>query len=191
MLDGARSLGLRFTDAAERLRARVALARGVAPDLPDLSDTALAESLEAWLLPWLGGVRSADDFRRLDLLPALRALLTHDQGRRLDALAPAEVATPLGRRVPVDYDGDAPSIAARLQEMLGTTRHPTAGGRPLRVTLLSPGGQPIAVTTDLPGFWRTSYPEVRREMRGRYPRHPWPEDPTVAEPTLRAKPRGS
>jgi ATP-dependent helicase HrpB len=191
MLDGARALGLRLSPAAERLRARVALARAVDPDLPDLSDAGLQESLDGWLLPWLGGVRTADEFRRLDLLPALKGLLTHDQQRRLDALAPAEVTTPLGRRVPIDYDAETPGIALRLQEMLGTTRHPTVGGRPLRVTLLSPGGKPIAVTTDVPGFWRTSYPEVRREMRGRYPRHPWPEDPTAAEPTLRAKPRGT
>src|SRR5690606_7112080 len=100
-------------------------------------------------------------------------------------------ATPLGRRVPIDYDGDTPAIAVRLQETFGVTRHPMAGGTPIRVTLLSPAQRPIPVTTDVPGFWRSSYPEVRKEMRGAYPRHPWPEAPTVAEPTLRAKPRGS
>jgi ATP-dependent helicase HrpB len=95
--------------------------------------------------------------------------------------------------VPIDYDGDHPGIEIRLQEMFGVTTHPTVGQakKPLRVTLLSPGQKPIQVTLDIPGFWRTSYADVRKDMRGQYPRHPWPEDPTEAEPTLRAKPRGT
>jgi ATP-dependent helicase HrpB len=95
--------------------------------------------------------------------------------------------------VPIDYDGEAPAIEVRLQEMFGVTRHPAVGQAqtPLRITLLSPGGKPVQVTSDLPGFWTNSYGAVRSDMRGRYPRHPWPEDPTRAEPTLRAKPRGT
>jgi ATP-dependent helicase HrpB len=99
----------------------------------------------------------------------------------------------LGRRVPIDYDGDAPGIEVRLQEMFGVVVHPVVGAKrlPLRVVLTSPGHKTIQVTMDLPGFWRSSYADVRKDMRGQYPRHPWPEDPTVAEPTLRAKPRGT
>ena len=95
--------------------------------------------------------------------------------------------------MPIDYDGDFPAIDVRLQEMFGVTLHPTVGKArlPLRITLLSPGQRPVQVTTDLPGFWANTYADVRRDMRGQYPRHPWPEDPTQAEPTLRAKPRGT
>ncbi|MBP1805654.1 ATP-dependent helicase HrpB [Rubellimicrobium aerolatum] len=191
MLDGARSLGLRLPPAAERFRARVALARSAGGDLPDLSDAALLATVGDWLLPWLDGLRTEADWRRLDLLPALRARLTHAQAREIDRLVPAHFTTPLGRQVPIDYAQDGPEIAVRLQEMLGVTSHPLAAGKPIRVTLLSPGQTPIAVVSDLPGFWRSSYPEVRKEMRGRYPRHPWPESPWEAEPTLRAKPRGT
>ena len=102
----------------------------------------------------------------------------------------AEFETPLGRRIAIDYAGEAPEIALRLQEMFGVTRHPVVAGRPLRVTLLSPAGRPVQTTMDIPGFWATSYADVRKDMRGRYPKHPWPEDPTIADPTLRAKPRG-
>ena len=137
-----------------------------------------------------GGVRA---LRALDLTEPLRALLSWDQTQTLDRLAPSHFETPMGRRVPVDYDGDAPAIEVRLQEMFGTTRHPTVGANrlPLRITLLSPGQRPVQVTMDLPGFWANTYADVRKDMRGQYPRHPWPEDPTAAEPTLRAKPRGT
>jgi ATP-dependent helicase HrpB len=191
MLDGVRQLGLRPSPAAERFRARVALARSAGGDLPDLSDDALMASLEDWLLPWLDGLRSEADWRRFDLLPALRGMLTHAQMQEIDRLVPGSFTTPLGRHVPIDYATDGPAIEVRLQEMLGVTSHPRAAGQPIRVTLLSPGQKPIAVVSDLPGFWRGSYPEVRKEMRGRYPRHPWPESPWEAEPTLRAKPRGT
>jgi ATP-dependent helicase HrpB len=95
----------------------------------------------------------------------------------------------LGRKIPIDYSGEYPEITLRLQEMFGQTTHPTVGRTPLRVTLLSPGNRPVQTTLDLPGFWASSYADVRKDMRGRYPRHPWPEDPTEADPTLRAKPR--
>jgi ATP-dependent helicase HrpB len=104
---------------------------------------------------------------------------------------PSQFTTPLGRRIPIDYSGEAPEITLRLQEMFGQTTHPAVAGQPLRVTLLSPAGRPLQTTMDLPGFWASSYAEVRKEMRGRYPRHPWPEDPTEADPTLRAKPRNT
>ncbi|MEI4234357.1 ATP-dependent helicase HrpB [Roseovarius sp. D22-M7] len=189
MLDGVRELGLVWTDAARRFAARVALCRDAIPDLPDLSEAALMETLETWLLPYLAGVTTAQDWRRFDMLEALRAQLSWQQMQALDRLAPAHFTTPLGRRIPVDYGTDPPEITLRLQEMFGQTTHPVVGRTPLRVTLLSPGGKPVQTTTDIPGFWASSYADVRKDMRGRYPRHPWPEDPTAADPTLRAKPR--
>ena len=185
-LDGLRDIGLPWTAAARRLRARMLLVDG----MPDAGDDALLSD-PGWLIPYLTRARTAADLRALDLTEPLKALIGWDGQRRLDEAAPAHFTTPLGRRVPIDYDAETPTIEARLQELLGVTRHPTVGRRPLRVTLLSPGGKPVAVTTDLPGFWAGAYAEVRKEMRGRYPRHLWPEDPTVADPTLRAKPRGT
>ena len=187
MLDGVRQLGLKASAAADRFRARVALAR----DLPAMDDDSLMNTLETWLLPHLTGVRTAADWKAFDLLPALRGMLDWAQTQRLDAAAPAHFTTPLGRKIPIDYAGDAPEITLRLQEMFGQTVHPTVGETPLRVVLLSPGQKPVQVTQDIVGFWATSYADVRRDMRGRYPRHPWPEDPTQADPTLRAKPRGT
>ena len=192
-LDGIRQLGLPWTAAARRLRARVELARGGGTDFPDMTDPALMSTLEDWLLPHLGKTRTEADLRALDTTNALRAMLDWDRTQRLDTLVPAHFDTPLGRHVPIDYDGEAPAIEVRLQEMFGVTRHPVVGAArlPLRITLLSPGQRPVQVTMDLPRFWATSYADVRKDMRGQYPRHPWPEDPTVAEPTLRAKPRGT
>ncbi len=187
MLEGVRQLGLRPSAAADRFRARVALVDG----LPAMDDVALMAGLQDWLLPHLNGVRSSADWKQFDLLPALRAMLDWDQTQRLDKAAPAHFQTPLGRKIPIDYAGAVPGITLRLQEMFGVTVHPTIGGLPLRVTLLSPGQKPVQVTQDIVGFWATSYADVRRDMRGRYPRHPWPEDPTQADPTLRTKPRGT
>ncbi|RVT85842.1 ATP-dependent helicase HrpB [Rhodobacteraceae bacterium CCMM004] len=191
MLEGARQIGLAPGPVAARFLARVALGRAAGLPLFDPDPEALLAEAEDWLLPYLSGVRTAAAWRALDLTPALRARLDWDTARALDDLVPATVTTPLGRRVPVDYSGDAPEIAVRLQEMFGTTRHPLAGGVPVRIVLLSPAGRPVQVTQDLPGFWTASYADVRKEMRGRYPRHPWPEDPTAAAPTLRARPRGT
>ncbi len=192
MLEGVRDLGLRLEGAAARLAARVELLRGsgdAGADLPDFSPEGLLESLEDWLLPMLNGVRSAEDWKRFDLLPALRAALSWEQTQMLDRQVPPGFTTPLGRKVPIDYGGDAPEIALRLQELFGVTRHPTAAGVPLKITLLSPARRPVQVTRDLPGFWAGSYADVRKDMRAQYPKHPWPEDPTQADPTLRAKPR--
>ena len=191
MLDGVRAFGLRIDGAAARFRARVELVRAGGDAWPDMTDAGLMAGLEQWLLPHLSGVRSAEDWRRFDLLDALRAMLDWTQTERLDRAAPAHFITPLDRRVPIDYGGEAPEISLRLQEMFGVTVHPVVGHTPLRVTLLSPAGKPVQTTTDIPGFWANTYADVRRDMRGRYPRHPWPEDPTQAAPTLRAKPRGT
>ena len=191
MLDGVRELGLPWTDAARRFQARVTLLRAQDADLPDLSDAGLMAHLDDWLLPHLGGVKTAEALKRFDILPALRAMLDWDQQQMLDRLAPAHFTTPMGHKAAIDYAAEAPEIQVRLQEMFGVTAHPTIGPRrlPLRVTLLSPARRPVQTTMDIPGFWANSYADVRKDMRGRYPKHPWPEDPTQAEPTLRAKPR--
>ncbi|QBF31005.1 ATP-dependent helicase HrpB [Thalassococcus sp. S3] len=189
MLDGVRELGLRLDGGAARLVARVALARAGGADLPDMSEAGLMATLEDWLLPMLSGVRTAEDWKRFDPMPALQAMLSWDETQTLDHAAPPHFITPLGRKVAIDYDGEVPEIAVRLQEMFGLTRHPESAGVPLKITLLSPAQRPVQVTRDLPGFWAGSYDDVRKDMRARYPKHPWPEDPTSANPTLRAKPR--
>ncbi|SFR13031.1 ATP-dependent helicase HrpB [Poseidonocella sedimentorum] len=189
LLDGVRDLGLPWTDAARRFQARALLLRDWDQTVPDLSDAALLGALDDWLLPHLTGLRSAEDIRALNLLPALRAILTWEQSQALDRTVPPAFTTPLGRKIPIDYSGEHPAIALRLQEMFGQTTHPTSAGRPLRITLLSPAQRPVQVTMDLPAFWQNSYADVRKDMRGRYPKHPWPEDPSQADPTLRAKPR--
>ncbi|WP_062762520.1 ATP-dependent helicase HrpB [Falsirhodobacter sp. alg1] len=186
--DGLRQIGLPWTASAARLRARIRLCAD--EGLPDISDEALLADPE-WLLPFLSKQRTEADLRALDLTEPLRALLGWDGVQIIDRLTPGHFTTPLGNRVPIDYDGDAPAVELRLQEVFGLTRHPTVAGRPLRMTLLSPARRPVQVTMDLPGFWATSYADVRKDMRGQYPRHPWPEDPTAAAPTLRAKPRGT
>lgn len=193
-LDGLRDLGLAqcgMTDAARRFQARVELLRTEGAALPDLSDDGIMARAEEVLLPYLGKVRTLDDLRALDLTDALRSALDWEQLQALDRLAPAHFTTPLGRKVPIDYSTGQPEIAVRLQEMFGTTEHPVIGPRrlPLKVTLLSPAHRPVQTTTDLPGFWDSSYADVRKDMRGQYPRHPWPENPREADPTLRAKPR--
>ena len=191
LCDGLRQLGLPWSDAARRFAARVALLRAQGADMPAMDDDSLLAGAERWLAPWLTPCRTAEDLRALDLLPGLRALLTWEQTQVLDTQAPAHFLTPLGNKVPIDYSGAVPEISLRLQEVFGVTRHPTVGPAhtPLRLVLLSPGRRPIQVTMDLPGFWANSYADVRKDMRGQYPKHPWPEDPRLAEPTLRAKPR--
>lgn len=192
---GVRDLGLAtlpWTDTARRFQSRVIFlrTRGEA-DLPDLSDEALEDGLTDWLAPHLAGFRRIDDLSRLDLAAILAGLLDYGARARLDHLAPAAITAPTGTRLAIDYGGPQPSVAVRLQEMFGTTTHPTAAGVPLLFELLSPAGRPVQTTADLPGFWRTSYADVRRDLRGRYPRHPWPEDPAAAPPTRRVKPRGT
>lgn len=190
-LEGVRLLGLPWSAGARRLRARARLARG--DGWPGVEDADLLASAGDWLLPHLTGVKTEADIRGFDLVPALQGLIGWDRLAEMDRLVPGSFETPLGRKVPIDYDGDVPGIEVRLQEMFGVTVHPVVGAArmPVRVTLLSPARAPVQVTTDLPRFWATSYADVRKDMRGAYPRHPWPEDPTVAEPTLRAKPRGT
>ncbi len=191
LLDGIRAHGLSFPPAAENLCARIEMLRRGGADLPDFSRPALMESLQNWLLPYLDGLRTLSDIKGLDILPALTARLDWPMQQLIERLAPAHFTTPTGRRIAIDYSADTPAISLRLQEMFGVTEHPTIGAdrQPLKITLLSPAGRPLQTTMDLPGFWASSYTDVRKDMRGRYPKHPWPEDPAQAAPTRRAKPR--
>lgn len=195
MADGIRDLGLGvlpWPAAARRFQARVAFARAAGLDLPDSSDACLLAGLDDWLTPHLGACRTPDDLGRLDLLPLLRARLDWAQQQALDREAPTAITAPTGTKLPIDYAFDPPKVSVRLQELFGLTEHPTAGPRrlPLLLELLSPARRPVQTTADLPGFWASSYADVRKDMRGRYPRHPWPEDPTTATATRRTKPRG-
>ncbi|WP_299297335.1 ATP-dependent helicase HrpB [uncultured Tateyamaria sp.] len=186
MAEGVRIQGLLPSKAARRLMARAAL---MGPEFADLSEAHLLDTLEDWLVPYLSGVTSAADWKRFDILPALQAHLGFAAMQELDRAVPGHFVTPLGRRIAIDYDGATPGISVRLQELFGVMRHPVVGQVPLQVTLLSPAQRPIQITSDLPGFWANTYADVRKDMRGQYPKHPWPEDPTQADPTLRAKPR--
>jgi ATP-dependent helicase HrpB len=189
--DGVR---LSWSAAAVRLRERAAFLRLLDESWPDWSDPALDASMEDWLLPHLVGLRRRSEVEQLDLSALLLSQLSFEQRRALDRLAPTHVSVPTGSSLPIDYtDPSAPVLAVRLQEMFGQTDTPRiADGRvSLTLQLLSPAGRPVQVTRDLAGFWRSSYFEVRKEMRGRYPRHEWPDDPLAAAPTRRAKRRSS
>ncbi|MCA8867721.1 MAG: ATP-dependent helicase HrpB [Rhodobacteraceae bacterium] len=194
MIDGIRDLGIGaipFTKAALLLIERVKWLAGRGGDMPDFSDEGLLDTLETWLAPCLTGCRRISDLVNVDLTAALVAALGWEGKQRLDHLAPTMITAPTGTRLAIDYGGEQPSISVRLQEMFGLTVHPTVGAdrTPLLIELLSPAQRPVQTTSDLPGFWRNSYADVRKDMRGRYPRHPWPEDPTMAEPTRRLKPK--
>ena len=159
---------------------------------PDLSDGALTTSVDEWLAPALGDKTALSEMTADELTTALHGLLPWPLRRRLDAEAPTHFEAPTGTQVPIDYDAEGgPKIAIRVQELFGLASHPAiAGGKvPLVVELLSPAHRPVQTTRDLPGFWRGSYAAVRTDMRGRYPKHPWPDDPLAANPTRRAKPR--
>lgn len=179
----AASRGFRDLDwskAAEQTRARLAwMRRAEGEPWPEVSDEALAREGGAWLVPWLAGLNRLSQLKALDVVAMLRALPPHPLARRLDAELPPRLDLPGGRSAAIDYAGEVPRLEARAQHLFGLERlPPLAGGRiPLQVALLSPAGRPIAVTADLAGFWRGAWAEVRKEMRGRYPRHDWPEQP--------------
>jgi ATP-dependent helicase HrpB len=184
-----------WSDAARTLRARISNLRAWCPELglPDVSDAALAAGLEHWLAPFLAGKSRLDAVDGETLAQALRAMLDHAQRQALDTLAPARMRVPSGREHTIAYALDAePVLAVKLQELFGLADTPrVAQGRmPLTLHLLSPAGRPIQVTRDLGNFWRSTYAEVKKELKGRYPKHPWPDDPWTATPTARAKPRG-
>jgi ATP-dependent helicase HrpB len=169
-----------------RLRDRLRFLRQHDASWPDVSDEALCPALFAHVAPQLGSIRSANDLRRIDVREALLALLTWEQRRQIEDSAPTHFMAPSGSRIPIDYtDSAAPSIAVRVQEMFGCATTPSIlGGRvPLTLHLLSPAQRPVQVTRDLAGFWRDAYHEVRKDLRGRYPKHEWPENPLAAAPT--------
>ncbi|QPC89293.1 ATP-dependent helicase HrpB [Mesorhizobium sp. INR15] len=197
ILDALRQHGLSllpWSKEAEMLRQRLSwLHRGLGAPWPDMSDAALTERLDDWLLPFLSGAASFATINSGILSSALTALVPHDLQRRIDALSPTHFEAPSGSRVPIRYEGEWPVLAVRVQELFGLDQHPSiAGGTvPLTLELLSPAHRPIQTTRDLPGFWRGSWADVRTDMRGRYPRHVWPENPLLATATSRAKPRGT
>ncbi|MFN8670362.1 MAG: ATP-dependent helicase HrpB [Gemmatimonadaceae bacterium] len=181
---------LRWNEGAVRLRSRLAFVHAHDATWPDVSDDSLVDSLDEWLAPHLDGLRRASDLASLDLTSLLLGRLTWQQRSALDALAPSHLEVPTGSRIAIDYsDPAAPVLAVRLQEMFGCEDTPRVlnGRVPVVVHLLSPAHRPLQVTRDLAGFWRTSYKDVQKEMKGRYPRHPWPDNPLEAEPTRRAK----
>lgn len=186
---------LPWSKPLKQWRDRVMFLRAASPEeWPDLSETALAETRSEWLLPALFDKTSLANFSAGDLSDALMALLPWEMRMRLDREAPTHFEAPTGTPLPIDYEAEqGPTIAVRLQELFGLTVHPSIakGKIPLVLELLSPAHRPVQVTRDLPGFWRGSYAAVRADLRGRYPRHPWPEDPASAPPTRRVKPRGT
>jgi ATP-dependent helicase HrpB len=152
----------------------------------------LTAQLDDWLAPLLLGRTSLASLADADLEAALRALIPWDRQRALDTAAPARFTAPTGSTFAIDYAAEGgPRVDVRVQELFGLAEHPAVAGVPLTLALLSPAHRPIQLTKDLPGFWRGSWKDVRAEMRGRYPKHPWPEDPASAAPTTRAKPRGT
>ena len=196
LLQGIRQAGtscFHWTKTCRQWQARVLFARrvdGTQSTLPDLSDAALLTNLETWFEPFVDGVTRLDQLTGVDLQGLLRGLLTWEQQKRLDRLAPTHLTVPSGSRIPLDYQSsEIPILAVRLQEMFGSRETPTVmeGKVPVMLHLLSPAGRPVQVTQDLSGFWKSSYHEVKKELRGRYPKHPWPDDPLQAEPTKRTK----
>ncbi|WP_414650638.1 ATP-dependent helicase HrpB [Ensifer sp.] len=197
LADGVRQLGLAvlpFSKEAMQMRDRIGfLNRSIGAPWPDVSDEALLESLDDWFVPFQHGVTAIADIKASNLSDGLMSLIPHERQRELGRLAPTHFEAPTGQRHPIHYDGDEPLLSIRVQELFGLKTHPAIGdGRlPLLLELISPGHRPIQTTRDLPGFWAGSWRDVRADMRGRYPKHPWPEDPANAAPTTRAKPRGT
>ena len=182
-----------WSPAAFQFRDRTFFCRRLFPgvELPDLTDSALAVTAREWLLPWLSGARSTADLARVDLMAALRGMFSREQLRFVEEMAPTHLTVPSGSRIVLQYGGEEPVLAVKLQELFGLGDSPSvAGGRvALLLHLLSPAGRPIQVTRDLKGFWNGAYREVKKELKGRYPRHPWPDDPWSATPTKRTKRR--
>ena len=183
-----------WRDGAQRLRERLAFVHAHDASWPDVSDDALVASAPEWLAPFLGNVRTWAQLEQIDWHEALSSVVPWNQRALLDRLAPTHIEVPSGSRITLDYsEPTAPVLAVKLQEVFGWTTTPTVmdGRVALTLHLLSPAQRPVQVTRDLAGFWKSSYFEVRKELRGRYPRHPWPDDPLAATATRRAKPRGT
>jgi ATP-dependent helicase HrpB len=184
---------LPWTPAAEAYRARAALMHALLPDWPAFDRDTLCATADDWLALFLAPVSRLGDLKKVDLVAALMSRLDYAQQKQLEAWLPERWPVPSGSRIRIDYTQSPPVLAVKLQEMFGAADTPTvAGGRiALQVHLLSPAGRPLQVTQDLSSFWRSVYPEVRKEMKGRYPKHPWPLDPLAASPTAHTKKRQS
>ncbi len=197
LADGVRAVGLEalpFSKAAEQLRQRLGfLHRSLGDPWPDTSDEGLLDRLDDWFIPFQSGVTRFQDVSAGSLHDGLMSLVPGGSQRELDRLVPTHFTAPTGQSHPIRYDGEEPVLQIRVQELFGLKTHPTIGGGklPLLLELTSPAHRPIQTTRDLPGFWAGSWKDVRADMRGRYPKHPWPEDPAAAQPTTRAKPRGT
>jgi ATP-dependent helicase HrpB len=198
LLQGIRLAGLdrlTWTPELRQWRARVAFLRrieGQDSRWPDLSDEALLRTLDDWLGPYITGLTTLDRVARLDLTQPLHALLSWEQQRQLERWAPTHLTVPSGSNVRVEYETpDLPILAVRLQEMFGCKDTPRLvdGKIPVMLHLLSPARRPVQVTKDLSSFWKSAYLEVKKELRGRYPKHSWPDDPLTAPPTAKAKRR--
>lgn len=183
---------LPWSRAARRLQQRLCFVQRHDPGWPDVSDAALGADLAGWLGPHLYGLKSREELQRLDLAAILEAMLSWEQRRELDELAPTHIVVPSGSRIPVDYsDPASPVLAVRLQELFGLAETPRImrGRIALTLHLLSPAQRPVQVTQDLASFWQTAYFEVKKDLKGRYPKHYWPDDPRSAVPTNRTRPR--
>ncbi|MBY5438311.1 ATP-dependent helicase HrpB [Rhizobium leguminosarum] len=197
LMEGVRELGLdqlAFSKEAVQLRGRIGfLHRTIGEPWPDVSDNALLSRLDDWFGPFQTDARGISEISAAGLSNGLMSLVPHELQRDLSRLAPTHFEAPTGQRHPIQYEGEEPVLTIRVQELFGLKQHPAiAGGRlPLLLELTSPAHRPIQTTRDLPGFWAGSWRDVRADMRGRYPRHPWPERPEDALPTTRAKPRGT
>ncbi|MFT4181231.1 MAG: ATP-dependent helicase HrpB [Rhizobium sp.] len=197
LAEGIRELGLGvlpFSKEATQLRDRIGfLNRTIGEPWPGMSEEALLSRLDEWFTPFQTEARGLSDISTGGLSNGLMSLVPHELQRDLGRMAPTHFEAPTGQRHPIQYDGEEPSLTIRVQELFGLKQHPAIGGGrlPLLLELTSPAHRPIQTTRDLPGFWAGSWKDVRADMRGRYPRHPWPEDPADAAPTTRAKPRGT
>ena len=184
ILKGIEDLGFNFSPAEEQFIARVKIG---GEDYPNMEISHLQETAKEWLTPFIKNIKTADDWKKFDCLPALRNLLSWKQLSKLDEVVPKHFVSPLGRKLSIDYLGQYPSVELRMQELFGQKLHPMIKKKPLLLTLLSPAGRPLQKTMDLPNFWKTSYLEIRKEMRGRYPKHSWPERPENEKPTTKIK----
>lgn len=197
IIEAVRSHGLEilpWSKASQILRQRLHwLYRGLGEPWPKMDEESLLAKLEDWLLPFLNGEARLDKISQTALMDGLRSLVPYDLQRQIDILAPTHFTVPTGSKIAIQYGGEEPVIAVRVQELFGLTEHPAIAKNtvPLLLELLSPAHRPIQITRDLPGFWKGSWADVRTDMRGRYPRHVWPENPAEADPTRRAKPRGT
>lgn len=198
LLTGLRELGIEalpWTSEARALQARISFARRADPDpgikWPQIEDAALLTTLETWLAPWLDGMSRRDHLARLDLTAVLRNFMDWPQQQRLDRIVPTHLEVPSGSRIPIEYTAAGPALSVRLQEVFGLLETPRIAAGTVLVTLqlLSPARRPVQVTRDLRSFWARGYPEVKKELKGRYPKHYWPDDPLLASPTARAKPK--